>query len=236
VKTPEIKVLTTGDCPYAGETLRAAREAAHRLMPAIEVTRTVIDSADRAALLGFRGSPTVLVNGEDIDGDTGDTDGLCCRIYSNARGVPPMWMIEAAILRSLELRHYLFLCVANSVRSQMAEGIARSLAPPHVKVSSAGSAPSYVNPGVTGVLGEIGIDISGQRSKSVDEFIGSNVDAVVTLCAEEDCPVFLGNALRVHWALPDPAFRPTERGDRFEPFRSLRDELVMRLGLLFRRS
>jgi len=236
MKTPAVEVLTTADCPSARETLKVTREVVHNLSPGIEVTSTVIDTADRAAIPGFRGSPTILVNGEDIEGPRGSTDGSCCRTYGDSRGVPPVWMIEAAVLRCLELRHYLFLCVANSVRSQMAEGIARSLAPSHVQISSAGSAPSYVNPGVIGILNEIGIDISRQKSKSVDGFIASTVDAVVTLCAEEVCPAFLSKTLRVHWALPDPAFRPTERGDRFEPFRSLRDELTLRLGLLFRQS
>ena len=79
-------------------------------------------------------------------------------------------------------------CVANSARSQMAEGIARSLAPTDVKISSAGSAPSKVNSLAVRVLAEIGIDATGQRSKSVNDIPPDDVDAVITLCAEEVCP------------------------------------------------
>src|SRR5512147_216777 len=114
-------------------------------------------------------------------------------------------MIEAAILRALRPRHILFLCVANSARSQMAEGIARSLAPPGVIVSSAGSSPASVRQEAIQVLREIGIDISGHRSKGLDSIDAGSVDAVITLCAEEICSTYLGKARRLHWGLPDPA-------------------------------
>ncbi len=112
-------------------------------------------------------------------------------------------------------RHVLFLCVANSARSQMAEGIARALAPEGVRVSSAGSEPTSLRPEAVEALREIGIDISGHRSKGMDE-VERPVDAVVTLCAEEVCPAWLGPALRVHWGLPDPAAvtPPRRRGCR----------------------
>ena len=107
---------------------------------------------------------------------------------------PGDWRTEAAELRAMRPRHILFLCVANSARSQMAEGIARSLAPPGVKVSSAGSSPASVRPQAIRALKEIGIDISGHRSKGLDSIDAGSVDAVITLCAEEVCPVFLGKA------------------------------------------
>ena len=105
---------------------------------------------------------------------------LCCRTYSG-EGVPPEWMVEAAILRALKPEGILFLCVANSARSQMAEGIARSLAPAHVRVGSAGSRPTSVRPEAIAVLGEIGIDISGHRSKAVSEIPADGIDTVITL-------------------------------------------------------
>jgi arsenate reductase len=143
------------------------------------------------------------------------------------------WTIEAEIVRAKRPRHILFLCVANSARSQMAEGIARSLAPEGVRISSAGSAPSSVRPEAVQVLGEIDIDISGQRSKGIDAVDASSVDAVITLCAEEVCPVFLGNAHRVHWGLPDPAAVTGTEENRLNAFRSVRDELRRRLEFLF---
>ena len=142
-------------------------------------------------------------------------------------------MIEAAILRALAPRHILFLCVQNSARSQLAEGIGRFLAPPGVIISSAGSSPAFVRPQAIQVLKEIGIDISGHRSKSVDEINAGAVEAVVTLCVEEICPVFLGKALRLHWGLPDPAKAPGDDEARLEAFRGVRDELFRRMKLMF---
>jgi thioredoxin type arsenate reductase len=149
----------------------------------------------------------------------------------NAR--PAEWRTEAAELRSMQPRHILFLCVANSARSQMAEGIARSLAPPGVKVSSAGSSPASILPQAIQVLNEIGIDISGHRSKGLDSIDAGSVDAVITLCAEEVCPVFLGKAHRLHWGLPDPAAAIGNEETRLNAFRSVRDELRRRLKILF---
>ena len=145
------------------------------------------------------------------------------------------WRAEAEELRRLAPRHFLFLCVANSARSQMAEGIARSLAAPGVKVSSAGSAPSRLNPLAVRALAEIGIDVSGQRSKSVDEIPPGDVDVALTLCTEEVCPVLPGKALRVHWGLPDPAAATGSGEAKLQAFRDVRDELRRRLAVVFGR-
>jgi arsenate reductase len=147
------------------------------------------------------------------------------------------WEAEAEGLRKLAPRHILFLCVANSARSQMAEGIARSLAPAGVEVSSAGSSPSRVNPLAIRALDEIGIDIGAQRSKGVDSIPPGDVDAVITLCAEEVCPVFLGRARRVHWGLPDPAAAGAggSEDEQLHAFRNIRDELRRRLEVVFAR-
>ncbi len=143
------------------------------------------------------------------------------------------WEQEAEQIRSAHPRRVLFLCVANSARSQMAEGIARSLAPASVKVSSAGSKPSRLNPFAVKALAEIGLDISKHYSKSVDDIPRGDVDAVVTLCAEEVCPVFLGKALRVHWGLPDPAGAGSTDEEQLQAFRDVRDELRRRLSKVF---
>jgi arsenate reductase len=124
----------------------------------------------------------------------------------------------------------LFLCVANSARSQMAEGIARAMLPPEVKVWSAGSRPTSVRPEAIAVLAEIGIDISGHRSKAVTEIPAAEVDTVVTLCGEEECPVFLGQATRLHWGLPDPAATVGGEAERLAAFRRVRDELRARIA------
>jgi arsenate reductase (thioredoxin) len=143
------------------------------------------------------------------------------------------WRAEAEELRRRAPRHILFLCVANSARSQMAEGIARSLAPASVKISSAGSRPSRVHPLAIRALEEIGIDLRGHHSKSVEAISPEAVDAVITLCAEEVCPVFLGKAHRVHWGLPDPAGAGKDDAEQLQAFRTVRDELRRRLGAIF---
>jgi protein-tyrosine-phosphatase len=128
----------------------------------------------------------------------------------------------------------LFLCTANSARSQMAEGIARSIAPPGTKIWSAGSKPTSVRTEAIAVLQEIGIDISRARSKSVAEIPAAGFDTVVTLCAEEQCPVFAGNVRRLHWGLPDPATVVGSEAVRLSAFRKTRDELRRLIAVLFR--
>ena len=92
----------------------------------------------------------------------------------------------------------LFLCVHNSARSQLAEGLLRAMAGDRVQVFSAGSELSFVHPLAVRVLQERGIDASAQRSKSVAEFKDAHFDFVITLCAEQVCPVFLGARQQLH--------------------------------------
>jgi arsenate reductase len=140
--------------------------------------------------------------------------------------------MEAAVLRALQPKHVLFLCVANSARSQMAEGLARAVAPDGVKVSSAGSEPTTIRPQAVAVLREVGIDAGRQHSKGMRDVEGE-VDAVITLCAEEVCPAWLGKAWRVHWGLPDPAAVEGAEEEKMAAFRAVRDELRLRMEKLF---
>ena len=127
----------------------------------------------------------------------------------------------------------LFLCVANSARSQMGEGLARQLFP-GLHIQSAGSRPSHVNPYAIEVLAEQGIDATTHTSKSVQDIDPATVDLVITLCAEEVCPLFLGKAERLHWPIPDhasddPSLTPDDLRARF---RVGRDEIRRRLQQL----
>ena len=128
----------------------------------------------------------------------------------------------------------LFLCVANSARSQMAEGLARRRFGSAVRVQSAGSAPSRVNPYAARALADIGIDASTHSSKHVDTIDPASVDLVITLCAEESCPVFLGDASRLSWAMPDPDRKHEDLTDeeRLHHFRVTRDAIAQRLEVL----
>jgi arsenate reductase len=114
----------------------------------------------------------------------------------------------------------------------MAEGLARALFGDSVRIQSAGSCAAGVNRLAVKALAELGIDISGQTSKTVDSIDPSTVDTVVTLCAEEVCPVFLSKARRLHWPLVDPTAGGGSEEEQLERFRKTRDELKSRIGTL----
>jgi len=230
--TVRVEVLVFDGCPHAEAATLLAHTVAQRLGPGITVERVDVNTPEKAAELGVLGSPSIHVDGMDIEGKAG-SGRLSCRMYDDDSGMPPEWLVEAAVLRALGPKGVLFLCVANSARSQLAEGIARSLAPPGVTVWSAGSQPTRVRPEAIAALAEIGIDISHHRSKAVSEIPAAEVDTVITLCGEEECPVFLGRARRLHWGLPDPAGVGGSEADRVDAFRRTRDELRRRLAVVF---
>lgn len=126
----------------------------------------------------------------------------------------------------------LFLCVANSARSQMAEGIARTKLGSNVEVFSAGSNPKNINPLAIDAMQEIGIDISNYHAKSINTIDFANIDVIVTLCAEEICPIVLGDHQKYHWPLPDPANQLLSHAEQIKFFRHVRDDLVERILLL----
>jgi arsenate reductase (thioredoxin) len=121
----------------------------------------------------------------------------------------------------------LILCTGNSARSQMAEGLLRHDAGDRFDVSSAGTHPSSVRPEAIAVMREIGIDISGHRSKSVDEFASRNFDYVLTVCdqAKESCPIYPGHGNRLHHSFEDPAAAGGSDENKLTAFRSVRDEI-----------
>lgn len=127
----------------------------------------------------------------------------------------------------------LILCTGNSARSQMAEGLLRHLAGDKFDVESAGTIASFVRPQAIAAMAEIGIDISGYRSKCLDEFLGEAFDYVITVCdnAVENCPVFPGRATRIHWSFDDPADATGNDGERLVVFRRVRDEIAEKLKI-----
>ncbi len=116
----------------------------------------------------------------------------------------------------------------------MAEGLARQMFGDRVTVMSAGSEPSKVNPFAIEVMRELGIDLTEHQSKSVQTIDPLTVGTVITLCAEEVCPVFLGKARRLHWPIPDPASKDSSipREEMLARFRTARDEIHRRLEVL----
>jgi arsenate reductase len=121
----------------------------------------------------------------------------------------------------------LILCTGNSARSQMAEGLLRHDSGDRFEVASAGTRPSRVRPEAIAVMKEIGIDISGHRSKSVDEFAARDFDYVLTVCdhAQESCPIYAGHGNRIHHSFPDPAAVEGSDEERLAAFRKVRDEM-----------
>lgn len=130
----------------------------------------------------------------------------------------------------------LFMCVANSARSQLAEGLARVCFGERAWVESAGSRPSRVNPLAAEVLRELGIDISAHRSKAVEELspdFVAGLDYVITLCAEEVCPTVISKAKKLRWPQADPAgHEELPREQQLQRFRKTRDELRARIEAL----
>ena len=130
-----------------------------------------------------------------------------------------------------ERRRVLILCTGNSARSQMAEGLLRHMAGDRFEVASAGLEPIHVRPEAVEAMRDLGIDISGHRSKSVDEFSGQEFDYVITVCdnANERCPLFPAKTQRIHWSFEDPAAAAGSEPARLAVFRRVREEIAGRL-------
>jgi len=127
----------------------------------------------------------------------------------------------------MEKKRILILCMGNSARSQMAEGLLRHDGGDRFEVESAGTKPSHVRPEAIAAMRELGIDISGHRSKSVDEFTGQQFDYVLTVCdnAKESCPIFPGKTATIHHNFEDPAALQGSEEERLALFRRVRDEI-----------
>jgi arsenate reductase len=132
--------------------------------------------------------------------------------------------------KMVDKKRVLFMCTGNVARSQMAEGLLRNLAGDRFEVFSGGVVPSYVRPNAIAVMKELGIDISGHRSKSVNEYLDTSFDYVITVCdyAAQRCPTFPGDAKRIHWSVADPVVIGDDEAQR-EAFRVARDDLKNRI-------
>lgn len=194
--------------------LDATKSIVERLAPGVAV---------HAVLEENTSTPFVRINARAVGTPTGGGDPI----------LPEAWQIEAAVAHALEPRFILFMCVANSARSQMAEAMARALAPPGVEVASAGSTPTQVRSEAIAALHEMGLGIGDQQSKSVDDIDVDRVQLVVTLCDEEVCPTLLRPVPRLHWPIPDPAKVEGDEETRMRAFRAARDAIRQRLYPLF---
>lgn len=132
---------------------------------------------------------------------------------------------------STEQKRVLFLCTHNSARSQMAEGLLRHLAGDRYETFSAGTEQTRVHPLAIEAMREIGVDIRGHASKTLDAFAGERFDYVITVCdrANESCPLFPGDTERIHWSFDDPSAATGSDEQRLAAFRRIRDEIRQRL-------
>ena len=130
-------------------------------------------------------------------------------------------------------KRVLFLCTHNSARSQMAEGLLRNMAGDRFDVFSAGTVRTYVQPLAIDAMREIGIDITAQTSKTLDELEGRTFDYVITVCdrANESCPILPGTTERIHWSFEDPTAATGTDEQRLRAFRTVRDALQQRLRI-----
>lgn len=129
------------------------------------------------------------------------------------------------------MQRVLFLCTHNSARSQMAEGLLRELGKGQFEVFSAGTEATRVRPLAIKAMADQGIDISGQRSKVLTEYLGEPFDYVITVCdqANESCPVFPGAKNRLHWSFPDPSIATGTEEEQLAVYRQVRDAIADRI-------
>jgi arsenate reductase len=131
----------------------------------------------------------------------------------------------------MERQRVLFLCTHNSARSQMAEGLLRTLGGDRFEAFSAGTEATFVRPLAIRAMAEMGIDISGQESKMLDRYLDKPLDAVITVCdqANESCPVFFGARKRLHWSFPDPSRAVGTEDEQLAVYRGVRDAIRARI-------
>ena len=141
-----------------------------------------------------------------------------------------------SVKSNMNKKKVIFICTGNACRSQMAEGILRSMDENSFEVFSAGSHPSKLHPASVVVMNEIGIDISHHKSESIDSYINSGIDIVITVCddAQKFCPTFPGEVKQIHWSIDDPYHGWSANDEDLPPYRETRDELIRRIKKLLK--
>ena len=229
------RLLYVPDCPGMEPARERLGAVIGRERLPVETEEQVIIDQDTARRERFLGSPTIQIDGLDIEvSRRADTPFLGCRLYRDGSKVEPApseGMMLDAIRRAMAPKpKVLFLCTGNSCRSQMAEGWARRLRGDMIEAYSAGFDPHGLDPNAVTVMAEGGVDISAQRSKSIEELRHVAFDYIITMCghANELCPFFPGKALRMHAGFDDPpqlaAGARTEE-EALSHYRRIRDEI-----------
>lgn len=228
----KIRLLHFQGCPNAQQALDLLKSILKEKGVDREVEVIEVKSQQDARKYHFLGSPSIQINGLDIEKERREDPPLLgCRIYITKDGysvIPPGNMIVEAIeeaKKKAKKQKVLFICTHNSARSQMAEGILRALYGSRYQVYSADTKATEVNPYVIKVMSEIDIDISAHRSKIIEEFSGMKFDYVVTVCnhAKETCPFFPDGKTYLHKGFKDPAGVRGREHEIIAEFRRVRD-------------
>jgi arsenate reductase len=181
-----IELLYTKDCPNFRKTRRLIHDTIKSLGLNIPLRKIEIKDEDDSKKYFFPGSPTIRINGEDIEPETASATTLICRIYSNGTGLPDKEILKCKIAKAAGIKTILFVCTGNAVRSQIAEAVVNHFLKDRWVAFSAGIMSMEVNKNVIKVLKEIGIDISKNRSKHIDIFKNCSFDRIITLCSDAD--------------------------------------------------
>ena len=230
-----VRLLGFKGCPSAAPAGEALRRVLTEEGVDVEIEKVEVPDQETAKRHRFLGSPSIQIDGLDIEESRrADPPAFSCRIYraeEGETGVPPEDMIRAAVSRARGPKtKVLFLCTGNSCRSQMAEGFARALKGDVVEAHSAGIETHGLNPSAVKVMAEAGVDISGHRSKHLNELKDTSFDYVVTVCdnAHESCPIFPGTTRVVHHSFDDPprlAKDAKTEDESLAHYRRVRDEI-----------
>jgi arsenate reductase len=231
----KIRMLQSKEYPPAPETMKYLYKILREEGITDPIEAVDIHNKEDAKRERFLGSPTIQINGLDIEvARRGDPPHYGGRMYETEdRGgyLPSPEMIVKAVNRARAQKiKVLFLCTGNSCRSQMAEGWARFLQGDILDAYSAGIETHGLNPYAVKVMAEVGVDISEQRSKLVSELMETPFEYVITVCghAYETCPVFPGKAVVIHQGFDDPprlAEGAKTEEEAIAPYRKVRDEI-----------
>ncbi len=181
-----IELLYIKDCPNFRKVRRLIHDTVGSLGIKISLRKIEIESEDDSKKYSFPGSPTIRINGEDVEPETASATALTCRIYNNGTGLPDREILKCKIAKAAGIKTVLFVCTGNAVRSQIAEAVVNHFLKDRWVAFSAGIMPMEVNKDVIKVMQEIGIDISKNRSKHIDIFKNCSFDRIITLCSDAD--------------------------------------------------
>lgn len=226
-----IELVYPPNCPNLKKTRDLLRETLQDLGLKISPGEAELSESTLAEERPIPGSPTIRINGRDLEPRSGGSSDSGCFITSPNTGTPEGPLLKFKIARAAELKTVLFICTGNAVRSQMAEGLVNHFLKGRWAAFSAGLMPAGINPLVVQVLKEIGIDASRQPAKHLDLFNGCDFDLVITLCSEADrmCTFYPAYGRRVHLPYTDPLTLSTFGFGWKGLFRKLRDDMRDRL-------